>query len=82
MFPPLETRSNDAKHRLRSLLQTAVGFATLADPAAPGEVTAPPPYRHPHRRPLAARSRSRRPGVPPARPQVCTSPVPEGPPAV
>jgi hypothetical protein len=83
MFPTPETRSTTAKHRLRSLLQTAVVFATLSEPAAAGEPAVSHPHRHelrhPHRRPVAAQPRRRRPGSLPARPQVCTSPVPEGP---
>ncbi|MDA0141392.1 hypothetical protein [Solirubrobacter deserti] len=63
---------------VRGAMDTALEFVTLgeANRATMTESSPAPTVEHPHRRTLDHRRKSRkRPGMVPARPQVCTSPV-------
>jgi hypothetical protein len=81
--PERSSAKREWRSRLRRAVDLAVAFATLEDITedrdgaftAPGHPGAPGPYDHPHRVPLRAAQRSRRPGTVAARVQPCTSPL-------
>jgi hypothetical protein len=68
--PPLRT-AGGLRAALRRAVDVAIAFATLED----GDEPAVAPAAHPHRRPLRAPARTRRPGAARARPQDCTTPL-------
>jgi hypothetical protein len=82
-FPERNGTKRHWRERFRRAVDLAVAFATLEDiteardvgPTAPGHPDAPGSYDHPHRRPLRAPQRSRRPGIVAARVQPCTTPL-------
>ncbi len=74
MFPAPETSVPTARGwraALRRAVDVAIAFATLDD----GPDAAPTPAEHPHRRPLRAPARPRRPGAVRPRAQDCTTPL-------
>jgi hypothetical protein len=80
MFPSMtERRQNKRSLRelVRGAMDTALELVTLGEARAFSDRESPAPtVVHPHRRTLDHRRKSRkRPGMVPARPQVCTSPV-------
>jgi hypothetical protein len=62
------------RETVRRAVDLAVAFATLSDEPLPRR-HADDPAEHPHRVPLRAPSRARRPGAVPQRAQSCTTPV-------
>jgi hypothetical protein len=80
MFPSMtERRQNKRSLRelVRGAMDTALELVTLGEARAHSNHESPAPtVVHPHRRQLDhRRSRRKRQGMVPARPQVCTSPV-------
>ncbi len=63
---------------MHAAFRAATGLARAASRSEYWEVSepaAPAVSPHPHRRPLRATKRARRPGAVAARPQVCTTPL-------
>ena len=74
MFPVTERPLRSAggwRAALRRAVDVAVAFATLDDAGEPPAT----PVEHPHRRPLRAPARARRPGAVRARHESCTTPL-------
>jgi hypothetical protein len=66
------------REAVRRAVDLAVAFATLSDEPLPRR-HADDLAAHPHRQPLRAPSRARRPGAVPPRAQSCTTPVADRP---